>query len=344
MALQALGAQQRPGPVWSAHLRVHAYASQPVAGRGTGFAGGAALLSTPADRGGIDRVTAGLMYDAAALGARVSLHAGEAVDAWAARAGEQDARRFLHQASIEARSRGLTVGAGVFPSRLSASQDANASDAALSPSMLRDLMPWRHGGTWARVRALRILELETQALTGWEFIGDARMRGFALLANLAPARFLNLRGYHLRAPHGDSPLRKLTGGAFQGRAGSLDGVAEIQLGSQENSSSQGRAAHWWSYVAAARWRLSPRAGWTARFERFDDDKQIVLPTGAWNGAPNAPMRGYSETIGVHVATSEHLLWRAEARGFQNSGASFPGSRFEGRTTLAWVMAAATLAF
>lgn len=344
VALQPLGAQAPQDTGWTAGLRadVH-FARSPSGARPLGFAGGARLLSTPSNGAGVDQVVAYVAHSDRALTLRLALQAGDAVGIRADRAGMRGSLRALNESSVQARLRTAAIGGGVFPSTLSLAQEVDAPDAALSPSMLRDFMPWRHAGAWARVR-VRMLEVEAQALSGWEFTGDMRPRGAAARADLRLGHCARLRGYLLRAPHDGSPMRRLSGATVGGCGGKLAATAEIQLGSQENSSPQGRAAHWWSYVAAARWEISRRLAWAARFERFDDDKQIGLATGASGAVANAPMRGYSETIGIQVRSGRHVLWRVETRAFQNSGASFPGQRSEAQASLAWLMVAATMTF
>lgn len=344
VALQAPGAQVPQDTGWTTGLRASLHlARSPAGAQPLGFAGGARLLSAPWEGAGVDRVVGTVAHTSRALSLRLALQAGDAVNGWAERTDAGGALRALNESSVHARFPSVQVGGGVFPSTLSLAQQADAPDAALSPSMLRDFMPWRHAGAWARVR-VRMLELETQAISGWEFTGDVRPRGAAARADLRLGLCTGLHGYLLRAPHGGSPMRRLSGATVRGCGGRVAATAEIQLGSQENSSPFGRAAHWWSYVAAARWEQSRRLAWAARFERFDDDKQIVLATGASGGVPNAPMRGYSETIGVQVRSSRHLLWRMEARAFQNSDASFPGGGAEAQHSLGWLMVGATLTF
>jgi len=85
---------------------------------------------------------------------------------------------------------------------------------------------------------------------------------------------------------------------------------------------------------------------SARFERFDDEDQVIVATGvADDGASNGPFRANGGSVGLDVAPQTHLLWRTELRGFGNNTAIFPdGNTGDPKKTSMFVVSSLAVTF
>lgn len=271
------------------------------------------------------------------------------MDGRAARDHPGDARaaraRFVHtlRAGVQLAPR-LWLDAGVHPTHAGLEEPHPRSNLFYTHSLLHEFAPQRHAGATLVWNPAPWMATEARAVSGWEFAGQPlAARGVGFRLDLRPGPVL-LRGYNLFTSDPGTPRRRLWGFAARGSAAPLTAEVRIELGSQENSSPFGRAAHWWGYLIAAHHELSHRVSVSGRFERYDDDKQIVLRTGAHAGVPNAAFRGYSETLGVRVALTPALWWRSEARAFQNSGVAFGNGGATRSASAAFALTALSASF
>lgn len=326
-----LGAQPADEGTLRTELYVDVFAARALSPNPTSpgsFAGGARLLSVPS---GDDGRPALALVGAAArlreLQVRVAMQGGSSVDAhYAHGAAGSRAWRFVQEASATARlAPRLWVSAGIQPSHAAVEDWMPLANHSPTRSLLAEFAPWRHAGVRLGWDAVDRFGIRAGLISSWEFAGESpRVRGASYTADVRLGESTLVRGYGLRARRPDKRLRRLHGVGARGSVGPIAMLMQLEVGSQENSNAVGRAAHWWGYLLSARWHRG-RAAINARFERFDDDEQILLRTGSSAAGANAPFRGYGESVGLDVRIAAGLVWRNEVRAFQNSGRSFPAA-------------------
>jgi hypothetical protein len=342
-ALAALAAQPAPATVqWGGFL--DAYVAHDFTGGGgrvAHFEGGRPLLGIgPRHHApGLNLALAWVSLHRAGVGLRLAAQAGSAVDTRAVRDGSRAEPwlRALNELSLAVRPGGaFRVEAGIAPSHLGVERWMSHMNPTYTRSLLFEFAPWQQAGVRAGWTPRPWLDAQAVIMSGWSYEGESfRPRGVGGRIDLWAMPGTMLRGYNMivRLSDRDRRLRRLHGFAATVRRGPLHGVAQVELGSQENSSPPERPAHWWGYLLVGHLALSPRTAAVVRFERFDDDKQIVLRTGGTSMAPNAPFRGYGESAGFDFTIQPGVMWRTEARAFQNSGPAFSRAAADaGRST------------
>ena len=272
--------------------------------------------------------------------ARVALQAGTAVharrltDPQAGGDAVAAAARHIHEATAGVRvAAPLWIDAGFYPSHLGMEGWISSENLTYTRSLLAEYAPIQAAGLRLTWSPRQWADAQLHVVNGWtptgERSGDA---GAGLRLDLRPHANLELSGFNLLASQPDGRLRTLHGFGARALYERLEWMVEADIGSQANSSPFGRAAHWWGYAIAGRARITTAASLSARFERFDDDKQIVLRTGEFGGSANPPFRGYSQSLGVDLRAGARTLWRTELRAFQNSGSVFPATLAEAGKT------------
>lgn len=311
-----------------------------VGGAGTrrAFAGGAPFTVHAAGTGGpaVNLAKVFARYHGSRFRGGIALQAGTAVDSRPG--GRGGLVRHLHEAAAGIRLGHLQLDAGIQPAH-TGMETWSAPSLTCTPSLLADYAPMHLAGVGASVALHRALHAHVRAVRGWDTVADSTGGGLGARIDWHPSDHALVSGFNLivRAPPGRR-WRRLHGFGARTTIGGLTTQVEAHLGSQENSAASGRPAHWWGYAAVARVRAAPAVHVSARFERFDDDEQIVLRTGSWGGVPNAPFRGYGESLGVDIRYGR-LTWRNELRAFQNSGPGFRSRMAPARGLVAVVTAA-----
>lgn len=301
------------------------------------FAGGAPFTVHAARTGGpaANLAIVFARYRGARFQGGFALQAGTAVDSRPG--GRGGLVRHVHEAGAGIRMGDLEVDAGIQPAH-TGMEAWHGPNLTYTRSLLADYAPTHLAGVGVSGRLHRLLHAQVRAVHGWDTVADSTGGGIGARIDWRPRRNALVSGFNLivRAPPGRG-WRRLHGFGARAITGALTTQIEAHLGSQEHSAASGRPAHWWGYAAVARLRAAPAVHVSTRFERFDDDEQIVLRTGSSGGVPNAPFRGYGESLGVDVRY-RRFTWRSELRAFQNSGPGFPSRTSPARALVAAVTA------
>ena len=110
-------------------------------------------------------------------------------------------------------------------------------------------------------------------------------------------------------------------------SGRLTLLGEFDVGTQSKSASDGGTASWYGLTAIARAQVTPTVAFSGRFERYEDEDQVIIATGAQeDGTPNGSFRANGGSIGLDIVPQARLLWRTELRGFTNKSEIFPDGK------------------
>lgn len=217
----------------------------------------------------------------------------------------------------------LWLDAGIHLSHVGMEGWISRDNLTYTRSLVADYSPYYGSGlrlTWSP-RAW--FNGQVHLLNGWQNVSESNDgKGAGARIDLRPASWVTISGFNIFSRE-NVGLRALHGMGGRLAHGRFAGLFQIDLGFEEWAGFQGRTAHWWGYTLVARAAVTPRAALVARFERFDDDKQVVARVGGLEGVGNFPLRSYGESLGLDVALQPRALWRTEVRFFQNSGYLFP---------------------
>lgn len=262
-----------------------------------------------------------------AMRAHFALQFGRSVEAYRRQPGPSaKTLSYIKHANIGVRlARKLWLDAGLLPSHIGIESWVSHENLTATRSILAEYAPRYFAGARLSWQPTSWLISSVQGLKGWDAVTQPEGIGVGARFDVRLAESVLLSGFNLLIERPDGRVRTLHGLGARGEFGRATMQLQADIGSQENSSPGGRAAHWWGYSFVSRLRVTAATWLSARFERFDDDKQIVLITGDFDGTPNSPFRAYGESLGFDAQLRANILVRTEIRAFQNSGPAFPPS-------------------
>ena len=130
--------------------------------------------------------------------------------------------------------------------------------------------------------------------------------------------------YNFFSDEAGNRLRTFNGIGAKVTSGRATLLGQFDLRTQGKSTADGETASWYGLTAIGRLQVTPNVGLSVRFERFDDEDQVIIATGiADDAASNGPLRANGGSVGLDVALQARMLWRTELRGFGNTTAIFP---------------------
>lgn len=289
------------------------------------FAGGASFTTQPARHNefNVNLVFVEATLAAPAVRARLALQTGTSVDV--NYAAETQLARHIQEAFAAVRiGRSVWVHGGIFFSHIGMESWISRNNLTYTRSLTAEYTPYYQSGAKLTWSPRPELTAQLNVVNGWQNIRENNEgKGAGVRIDWLPASGVTLSYYNLFSEEDGTRLRVLNGGGVKATLGRTTWIVQGDLGSQASSNSIGRAAHWYGGVLIGQMQASPRVAISGRVELFDDDEQIVIKTGAFNGAPLPPFRGFGGSIGVDVSPQPRLLWRTELREFENDGASFP---------------------
>jgi hypothetical protein len=255
--------------------------------------------------------------------------------------------RLIQEAVVGVRlRRSLWIDAGIYLSHLGLESWISRDNLTYTRSLVADYSPYYQSGAKLTWSLRKSFEAQLHLVNGWQNISESNSgKGVGLRADWTPTPAITVSGYNLVSQEAGRRIRALHGAGAKATVGRIVLLAQADLGMQQNSAANGRAAHWYGYTAIGRATLSPSSALSVRFERFDDDEQIVLATGSLGPIANSPFRGYGESIGLDLSRHSRVLWRSELRAFQNSGASFPnGTSMSAKRSNAFAVTSLAISF
>jgi putative OmpL-like beta-barrel porin-2 len=220
------------------------------------------------------------------------------------------------------------VDGGIFYSHMGMEGWASRDNPTYTRSLVADYSPYYQSGarvTWA---ASSKFTAQLDVVNGWQNISENNSgKGGGIRLDLTPSSTTTLSYYNFFSDEAGNRLRTFNGVGAKLTPGRWTLLGEFDVGTQDNSSSDGGSASWYGLTAIARARVTSSVAFSGRFERYEDEHQVIIATGAQeDGAPNGAFRANGASIGLDVAPQARLLWRTELRGFSNQTAIFPDGK------------------
>ncbi|HEX5830416.1 MAG TPA: outer membrane beta-barrel protein [Gemmatimonadaceae bacterium] len=214
----------------------------------------------------------------------------------------------------------LWVDGGIFHSNVGMESWVSRDNPTYTRSLVADFPPYYAAGVRAVWQAMPKLAVRLDVVNGWQNISETntdKAAGLRLDYALTPAAILSY--YNFVGNEAGSRLRVFNGvgvnGAFTDR---VRVMAQLDYGTQQRDGGDGTST-WYGFTAGGRVQMSPAVALAGRVERFDDDDQVLIATGA--ALPG--FRANSASLGLDVAPHHKVLWRTEVRGYQGEDAIFP---------------------
>jgi hypothetical protein len=219
------------------------------------------------------------------------------------------------------------VDGGIFYSHMGMESWASRDNLTYTRSLVAEYSPYYQSGakiTWA---ATPRLTAQLDLVNGWQNISENNSgKGVGARFDWTATPNASVSYYNFLSQEAGTRLRFFNGIGGKLLAGATTWLAQLDVGTQDHSSATGGSATWSGVTAVGRLRLSPSTSLVARVERFDDENEVVIATGALGGTANGPFRGSGASLGIDVSPEPRLLWRTELRGFRNRTAIFPDGR------------------
>ena len=216
------------------------------------------------------------------------------------------------------------VDGGIFFSHMGMESWASRDNPTYTRSLVAEYSPYYSSGakiTWA---ASSRLTAQLDVVNGWQNISENNSgKGAGIRLDLAPSSTTTLSYYNFLSDEAGNRLRTFNGVGGKLVSGKLTLLGQFDLGTQGKSPSDGGSASWYGFTAIARAQVTSTVALSGRVERYDDEDQVIIATGAQaDGTPNGAFRANGGSIGLDVQQGR-LLWRTELRGFSNKSAVFP---------------------
>jgi len=298
------------------------------------FAGGAVFTTQPARHNefNVNLAFVEAKLDAPRVRGRLALQAGTSVQSNYAGepsngtiSGPSLARQLQEAYAGVKLGNGVWIDGGIFYSHMGMESWASRDNPTYTRSLVAEYSPYYQSGakiTWA---ASPKLTAQLDVVNGWQNISENNSgKGAGIRLDLTPSSTTTLSYYNFFSDEAGNRLRTFNGVGAKLTPGRWTVLGQFDVGTQGNSSSDGGSASWYGLTAIARVQVTSTVALSGRVERYDDEDQIIIATGAeYDGTPNGAFRAIGGSIGLDVSPEARLLWRTELRGFSNKSAIFP---------------------
>ena len=220
------------------------------------------------------------------------------------------------------------VDGGIFYSHMGMEGWVSRDNPTYTRSLVGDYSPYYQSGariTWA---ASSTLTAQLDVVNGWQNVSENNSgKGAGIRLDLTPSSTTTLSYYNFFSDEAGNRLRTFNGVGTKITSGRLTLLGEFDVGTQSKSASDGGTASWYGLTAIARAQVTPTVAFSGRFERYEDEDQVIIATGAQeDGTPNGSFRANGGSIGLDIVPQARLLWRTELRGFTNKSEIFPDGK------------------
>ena len=220
---------------------------------------------------------------------------------------------------------GLWVDAGVFFSHLGMESWISRDNLTYTRSLVAEYSPYYQSGAKLTWTSSPRLEAQVVVVNGWQNVSENNGgKGVGARLDWRPSEGAVLSYYNLVSQEAGSRLRSFHGIGARASMRRVTLLGQLDAGSQNESTAEGRPAWWVGYAGIARLQTTAATGIVIRVESYSDPDQVIVGTGSVAGTPNVPLRAAGGSLGVDVRTRATAIWRTELRGFRNSRAIFPG--------------------
>jgi len=236
------------------------------------------------------------------------------------------ASRYLQEAYAGWRAgRTVWIDGGIFYSHMGMEGWVSRDNLTYTRSLVAEYSPYYQSGVRATWTATPKLVTQLDVVNGWQNISESNAgKGAGVRLDYSPSPNATLSYYNFFSAESGTRLRTFNGVGARVSSGRVTISGEVDAGSQRGAASDGDTAIWYGFAVVAKAQLSSRVAVAGRVERFRDDDQVVVSTGARaDGTTNPALRSNGASLGVDVAPAPRLLWRTEIRGFGNHSAVFP---------------------
>jgi hypothetical protein len=222
--------------------------------------------------------------------------------------------RLIQEAVVGTRvTDNVWVDGGIMLSHIGMEGWISRDNPTYTRSLIADYSPYYESGvkvTWSDGGALTA---QLDVVNGWQNISENNTgKGVGARLDYAPNPNTVISYFNLFSDEAGNVLRAFNGIGAKFTNGRSSFLTEAHVGSQASSS-------WYGLVGIARFQVSPQSALVLRGERYDDKNQVIVATGAGNGA----LRANGASVGLDVTPAPRLLWRSELRGWANDTAIFP---------------------
>ena len=296
------------------------------------FAGGALFTTQPARHNefNINLAFVEAKMDGQRVRGRIALQTGTSVQS--NYSGEpvngqvsgQSLARHIQEAVVGVKvAENIWVDGGIFFSHMGMEGWLSRDNPMYTRSLVADYSPYYQSGAKVPWAATPKLTAQLDVVNGWQNISENNKgKGVGIRLDYAPMPNSTLSYYNFFSQEAGTRLRSFNGVGAKVAKGRATMLAEFDIGMQDDSDGSGGSATWYGFTAIARGQVTPTVALSARVERFDDENQIIIATGAVNETPNSAFRGNGASVGLDWSPQPRLQWRTELRGFMNDRAVF----------------------
>jgi len=155
---------------------------------------------------------------------------------------------------------------------------------------------------------------QLDVVNGWQNISENNSgKGAGIRLDLTPLTTTTISYYNFFSDEAGNRLRTFNGVGTKVTSGRWVLLGEFDVGTQSRSASDGGTASWYGLTAIARAQVTPTVAFSGRFERYEDDDQVIIVTGArQDGTPNGAFRANGGSIGLDVQPQGPLAFHRSA--------------------------------
>jgi len=234
-----------------------------------------------------------------------------------------DVARHLQEAVVGVKlSPTLWLDGGIYLSHIGSESWVSRDNLTYTRSLIADYSPYYQSGVKLTWQPSSTVTAQLNVVNGWQIISETNEdKAIGGRIDWAASPKVTLSAYNLIGSETpDSAARQVR--IFQGASVKLVPNDRVTLqgtfdfGSQDLGDETGR---WYGTSLIARVQATPTVAFVGRFERYDDDKQVIIVTGA-----SDPFKANGGSVGIDVVPAPRMLWRTELRALSGSDAIFPG--------------------
>ena len=220
------------------------------------------------------------------------------------------------------------IDGGIFYSHMGMEGWVSRDNPTYTRSLVGDYSPYYQSGVRISWGASSKLTAQLDVVNGWQNISENNSgKGAGVRLDLTTSSTTTVSYYNFFSDEAGNRLRTFNGVGTKVTSGRLTLLGEFDVGTQSKSASDGGAASWYGLTAIARAQVTPTVALSGRFERYEDEDQVIIATGAQeDGTPNGPLRANGASVGLDVVPQSRVLWRTELRGFANKSVIFPDGK------------------
>lgn len=297
------------------------------------FAGGALFTTQPARHNefNVNLAYVAMKLDGARIRGRLALQAGTSVQSnysgepTNGQVSGASLARNIQEAFVGVKiSPNVWIDGGIFYSHMGTEGWVSRDNPTYDRSLVADYSPYYQSGVKATWAATPKLTAQLDIVNGWQNISENNNgKGAGVRLDYAKSSSTTFSYYNLISQEAGTKLRVFNGVGAKSTVGRTTLLGQFDFGRQDQSNGSGGSANWYGFTAILRQQITPAIAINGRVERFDDQHQIIIATGAINGQSNAPLRANGASVGLDWSPQPRLIGRTELRGFQNTAAIFP---------------------